>query len=714
MPHPTRPTCPTRPKSVTLKEVTTRLIRWFLAAAAIGALAVTGWWFWPLPPEAPLRSDWPATVRVIAGSGHAVLRDGSAFRAGFTDPFGVAVAADGAVLVADGAFSHRIRRIATDGSVSTLAGGAAGMADGSGPAAQFNTPSGIALDAAGTLLVADTANNRIRRVTPEGVVTTVAGQSDAGLHDGPTGEALFNGPLGVAVDAAGRIVVADTYNDRIRVVADGHVTTLTGDAPGFVDGTLADARFDTPSGIAVTSSGTIYVADTGNDALREISNGVDRTLQIPLSDPLRAPIGITIDRRGVLYVTDERGRVIEVTSAAARVVAGSQPGFRDGPGEDAFFRRPSGIVSPEPGRLVVADTGNALVRLIAAPGGDRTAPPGSPLVAPQFERETFSWQPMLWPLEPLEGPFEIAGTLGEARGAGAERFHSGIDVRADQGTRVVALREAVVETPIATGAFGTLNEWVRLGPVTYVHLRVGRSAEGDVFDRSRFVATYDDGGQVTRMRVKRGARFLTGERVGTVNAFNHVHVNVGWPGEEYNPLLFRLVQFEDTVPPTIAPGGIRLYDAAGQQLSRRVKGRYVISGPVQVDVEAWDQVDGNRPSRRLGLYSLGYQVLQPNGTPVQGFEQPIETLRFDKLATDPEAPRLVYAPGSGIPFYGERRTRFLYIVTNRLRDGIATPGIWDTAPLPPGDYTLRVHAADIHGNVARLRRDLPVTIVTAE
>jgi hypothetical protein len=74
----------------------------------------------------------------------------------------------------------------------------------------------------------------------------------------------------------------------------------------------------------------------------------------------------------------------------------------------------------------------------------------------------------------------------------------------------------------------------------------------------------------------------------------------------------------------------------------------------------------------------------------------------------------VYAPGSGIPFYGERRTRFLYIVTNRLRDGIATPGIWDTAPLPPGDYTLRVHAADIHGNVARLRRDLPVTIVTAE
>jgi hypothetical protein len=216
------------------------------------------------------------------------------------------------------------------------------------------------------------------------------------------------------------------------------------------------------------------------------------------------------------------------------------------------------------------------------------------------------------------------------------------------------------------------------------------------------------------MRVKRGARFLTGERVGTVNAFNHVHVNVGWPGEEYNPLLFRLVQFEDTVPPTIPPGGIRLYDSDGQALARRVKGRLVISGPVQIVVEAWDQVNGNRPNRRLGLFSLGYQVLHKDGSPAPGYEQPLETLRFDRLGADGQAPRLVYAPGSGIPFYGERRTRFLYIVTNTLREGVAREGVWDTAQLPPGDYTLRVHAADIHGNVARARRDVAVTILADE
>ena len=235
----------------------------------------------------------------------------------------------------------------------------------------------------------------------------------------------------------------------------------------------------------------------------------------------------------------------------------------------------------------------------------------------------------------------------------------------------------------------------------------------DVFDQSRFVASRDDSGQVTRMRVKRGARFLTGERVGTVNAFNHVHVNVGWPGEEYNPLLFRLVQFEDTVPPTISAGGIRLYDAEGRPLSRRVKGRLVLSGPVRVVVDAWDQANGNRPSRRLGLYALGYQVLHPDGSPVPGYEQPIQTLRFDRLSADRDAPGLVYASGSGIPFYGGRRTRFLYIVTNTLRDGVATPGVWDTAQLPPGNYTLRVYAADIHGNVARARRDVAVTIAPA-
>jgi hypothetical protein len=247
-----------------------------------------------------------------------------------------------------------------------------------------------------------------------------------------------------------------------------------------------------------------------------------------------------------------------------------------------------------------------------------------------------------------------------------------------------------------------------------VHMRVGRTLDGHVVDHRRFVATHDERGKINRIRVKRGAHFSTGDVVGTVNAFNHVHLNVGWGGEEYNPLLFRLVQFEDTVPPTIARGGVRLYDAQGTLLATRRKGRLLVSGPVHIVVDAWDQANGNRPNRRLGVYALGYQVLHADGTPVPGYEAAKETIRFDRLITNPDATRLVYASGSGIPFYGQRRTRFLYIVTNTFRDGVAAPGVWDTSQLTPGEYTLRVKVADISGNEAQQHRDVLVTVTGRE
>ena len=231
-----------------------------------------------------------------------------------------------------------------------------------------------------------------------------------------------------------------------------------------------------------------------------------------------------------------------------------------------------------------------------------------------------------------------------------------------------------------------------------------------MFDDDRFAPVYDDSGTLTGMRVKRGARFAAGEAIGTVNRFYHVHMNVGWPGEEHNPLHFRLAQFEDTVAPTIARAGVRLYDEAGQPLQRRVRGRTVIFGQVRVVVDAWDQSNGNAPNRRLGVYDLGYQVLEPSGSPAPGFDSVRHTMSFDRLAPDSEAPRLAYASGSGIPFYGQRRTRFLYIVTNTFRHGVAASGVWDTTSLPPGDYILRVWVADIRGNTAVANRDLPVTI----
>src|SRR5688572_29803799 len=191
--------------------------------------------------------------------------DGPLPAAGFAEPFGIAIAPNGVIYVADGG-SHRVRRITVEGRVETLVGGVRGFHDGPGTAARFDTPSAIALDAAGVLYVADTGNHAVRRITPDGVVETLAGDGSAGDADGSA--ARFNGPVGVAVDGSGRVIVADTYNDRIRAIAgDGTVTTLAGGpVPGAEDGMAAEARFDTPCGVHVDATGAIYVADTGNGA----------------------------------------------------------------------------------------------------------------------------------------------------------------------------------------------------------------------------------------------------------------------------------------------------------------------------------------------------------------------------------------------------------------------------------------------------------------
>ena len=661
----------------------------------------------------PLEPDWTAVVSVLAGDGVIGTRDGDAGRARFADPFGVAVAADGSIYVADAGEAQRIRRIAPDGRVSTFAGGGLGYANGAGSNARFNTPSALAIDAAGALYVADTGNHVIRRITPEGVVSTIAGDGVAGYRDGPAAGARFNGPVGVAIDGAGRVIVADTYNDRIRAIAaDGTVTTIAGSGRrGRADGAATAAEFDTPCAVALDSRGTVYVADTGNDALRRIDpDGSVSTVDAAGVDGLFRPVGVAVTSDGIIHATDERGRVVEVAPGRrARTIAGSSPGFADGNGAAARFRGPAGVAIVAPGRLVVADSRNAVVRLVAARSQLELGVPASPLIAPAFDADAFDLPPLLWPFDSMIGPFEITGTMGEARGDdGTERFHAGVDVSGDQGMSVFTVRPGVVASPVAATAFGTLSESIRIGPIAYVHLRVGRRSSGEQIDRSRFVPSFDETGALVGMRVRRGARFATGERIGTLNAFNHAHINVGWPGEEINPLRFRLVQFEDTVPPTIA--GVTLFSDQGEPLTRRERRRVVVAGRVQVVVDAWDQVDGNEPRRRLGLYSVGYQVLDANGTPAPGFAAPRETIVFDRFAGDDDAARVVFAPGSGIPFYGRRRTRFLYTVTNTFRGGIASTGWWDAGSLPPGDYTLRILAGDIRGNLALANRDVPITI----
>ena len=211
--------------------------------------------------------------------------------------------------------------------------------------------------------------------------------------------------------------------------------------------------------------------------------------------------------------------------------------------------------------------------------------------------------------------------------------------------------------------------------------------------------------------MRRGTHYAAGDLIATVNAFNHVHLNVGWPGEEVNPLRLRLSQFSDTIAPTIAARGVHFFREDWTPIPQ-VRGKPpALSGRIRIVVDAWDQADGNRPNRRLGLYALGYEVLSPDGRPAPGAERTADRLVFDRLAVQPDAARLVYAPGSGIPFYGGRRTRFLYVVTNTFIDGVAGEGFWDTTSLAPGKYIVRVRARDISGNEARANRDLGVVVV---
>jgi hypothetical protein len=219
-------------------------------------------------------------------------------------------------------------------------------------------------------------------------------------------------------------------------------------------------------------------------------------------------------------------------------------------------------------------------------------------------------------------------------------------------------------------------------------------------------------GLPSRVRIRRGWRVHAGEILGSVNRFQHVHLNVGPTGEEANPLLVGLPQFRDTIPPTIAAKGIEIIGTNGDPIAARIRGRVPVCGAVGIVVEAWDQVDGNSPARRLGLFRLGYQVLDANERPVPGFEEPRVTLEFDRLPSDAGAPRAIYAPGSGIPFYGTRRTRFRYVVTTRVEDGRTVDAPWDSTSVPPGNYLLRVLVADAAGNEAVAGRDLPIVVLS--
>jgi hypothetical protein len=217
-----------------------------------------------------------ATIRNQNGNLDEISNDVEKCTFSFSAPRGVAVDGNGNVIVAD-TYMHRIRKIDRNGRVTTLAGsGNPGYADGKSIDASFNYPAGVALDGDGNVIVADTYNDRIRKIWQDGTVTTLAGSVSANMRDGPGFAASFNCPRGLAIDGDGNLIVADTGNHSIRMVTpDRNVTTLAGTGhAGCIDGQGLAAGFSDPYDVAVDFNGNVLVADTGSKRLRLITAGL--------------------------------------------------------------------------------------------------------------------------------------------------------------------------------------------------------------------------------------------------------------------------------------------------------------------------------------------------------------------------------------------------------------------------------------------------------
>jgi len=338
-------------------------------------------------------------ISLFAGNlGGPGSSDGVGAAATFNFPEGVAADTAGNVYVAD-TYNRTIRKITPAGIVTTFAGtaGVIGSADGVRSAATFSDPGGVAIDKAGNVYVADTGNSTIRKITPAGVVSTLAGKAGAGgSADGTGAAARFQGPYGVATDAAGNVYVADTYNATIRKITPaGVVSTLAGKpgAGGSADGTGAAARFQGPYGVATDAAGNVYVADTGNNTIRKVTpaavvttlaggvgggyaDGLGRAARFNL------PIGVATDATGHVYVADlQNCAVRKITSSGLVTTLAGNNGYgsADGAGAFAQFQNPHGVATDVAGNVLVADTENYTIRKIT-PGAFVTTLAGTPSI----------------------------------------------------------------------------------------------------------------------------------------------------------------------------------------------------------------------------------------------------------------------------------------------------------------------------------------------
>jgi hypothetical protein len=617
----------------------------------------------------------------------------------FGETFGVAVK-DRDIYVSDGQ-NGKIWRI-HDGATTVFASG-------------LNTPSGVAFAPDGALIVADSGSSTIGSIDAAGNVKALAGvEGKHGFADGEASSAVFNAPIGVAVAPDGRILVADTYNDRIRVIENGRVSTFAGGTRGFADGVGAQAKFDTPCGIAVLED-KILVADTANGRIRVIErNGVVWTLagtgESDLKDGVAAqanfvePTGIALNPNGGVIVSDGNSiREISGLFPIVRTISASSRGLTDGPLQRARFNSPSGIAVASDGSIIVADSENRLVRKLSPDRGTEiTADQKASLrgTAEQFRNAA----PARWPYDPPQAKRDIAGTLGEIRGDTTVdpnnlHFHNGLDIAGSYGETARFVRDEKVLKPIATELFGDLRENIRMPMMGYIHIRLGRDKDQRPFGDPRFEFTTDPSGKIVDVRVPRGSAFKAGEPIGTLNPFNHVHLIAGRPGSEMNALdALVLPGIRDTRPPVIDK---MMVFASGNEI-KPVSGKLQLAGKVKIVMQAYDQVDGNAARRKLGLYQAGYQLLRPDKTPLTDIQW---NIRFDRMPRGGAVP-FVYATGSKSGATGE--TIFDYIVTNRIEGDDYSEGSLDTTTLEPGNYIIRVWAGDYFGN--NTYRDTPVVI----
>jgi hypothetical protein len=333
------------------------------------------------PPVNPPGNNTgsPFVVTTYAGSSKGFL-DGNATTAKFNGLTSVVSDKDGIVFVVDNK-NHSIRKITPDGIVTTIAGdGFAGSKDGIGNNANFNSPVGIALGKDGNLYVADNQNHSIRQITPDGIVSTFAGTGAPGYKDGAAKEAQFKNPMGIAIAADGTIYISEYKNLRIRKISPvGTVSTLAGSGEiGKADGTGIAASFNGPTGLSVGPSGNIYVADESNHLIRKITPaGEVTTIAGSIKGfkdgkgPAAAfenPFSLVVDANENIFIADAYNhaiRAIDVSKDEVTTMAGgSFFGYKDADGEKALFSSPLGLTINPDGQLLIADTGNSVVRKI--------------------------------------------------------------------------------------------------------------------------------------------------------------------------------------------------------------------------------------------------------------------------------------------------------------------------------------------------------------